>query len=863
MHIYMREYTDSMDREQYNFPVESLFEELHTGAEGLSSADIPARQERYGRNVLRAEKGISPLMIFAQQFKDVLTLILVFAAVVSLVIGDLSDAILIAIILVGNALLGFIQEYKAEKSLESLKEYLTLETTAIRDGKKVRISAEEIVPGDIVVLEAGDSVPADARIIAAQNLMVDESMLTGESLPVDKGAADIPGMALVAEQTNMIFMGTDVVRGSVRAVVVATGMHTQIGSIARLITPREETYFQKKLDSLGKLLGKAVIVIAGIVLVLGIYDQEPVLDMVLIALSLAVAAIPEGLPAVVTITLSLGVRKMAQLNAVIKRLPAAETLGSCTVICSDKTGTITKNKMTVRSLFFNKGEMPADDVMLSDPLAYRVLEAGACCNTASLDGRIGDPTELALLDIAKSAGYSPHSVRRGIIPFDSDRKRMSVVCDIEGTLVQYCKGAPEAVLEVCDRIIDDSGTRPLTQGDRDSLLAQNDVYADRALRVLGFSFREVQSPDAPEEHLVFVGLQAMIDPPKDGVASAVSTCHRAGIKVVMITGDHARTAQAIAREVGIFQEGDLIRTGHDIEAMEEGELERIVSRVSIFARVNPEHKLRIVEALRATGHVIAMTGDGVNDAPALRNADIGIAMNSGTDVSKEAADMLLLDDNFTTIVESVSEGRHIFDNIRKFVRYLLSTNFGEVSTILLASIVGFPLPLVAVQILWINLLTDGLPALSLAFEPRERLTMARPPRNPKENIVDRSMMGTILYVGIIMAIGTLFLYDRAPAGKGMTLAFTTLVLFQLFNVFNCRSFSESILSSGKNLYLFGAVALSFVLQLCVIYIGPLNDVFYTVPLALGDWMWMSAVAAFVVVVEEVRKLVYRRRAAHA
>jgi Ca2+-transporting ATPase len=434
---------------------------------------------------------------------------------------------------------------------------------------------------------------------------------------------------------------------------------------------------------------------------------------------------------------------------------------------------------------------------------------------------------------------------------------------VGGGLVQYCKGAPEAVLEVCSRIRDASGVRELTEGDRAAILGQNDRYADRALRVLGFSYRDVTAEEAPEEDLVFVGLQAMIDPPKDGVAASIATCHKAGIKVVMITGDHARTARAIAAEIGLYQEGDLVLTGHDVATMGAEELVAVVDRVSVFARVNPEHKLRIVEALRSNGHVIAMTGDGVNDAPALKNADIGVAMNSGTDVSKEAADMLLLDDNFTTIVESVSEGRHIFDNIRKFVRYLLSTNFGEVFTIFLASIVGFPLPLVAVQILWINLLTDGLPALSLAFEPRERSTMDRPPRHPKENIVDRPMMGTIVYIGLAMAVGTLLLYDRAPAGKGMTVAFTTLVLFQLFNVFNCRSFGESVASGGRNIYLWGAVALSVALQLCVIYLEPLNAVFYTVPLTAADWVPMIVVGASVVVLEEARKLVFRRKSAHA
>lgn len=848
-----------MTTEHYALTPSEALSQLSSDERGLSAAEARERLTRYGNNVLVAGKTISPLSIFVSQFKDVLTLILIFAALVSLLLGDLSDAVLITLILVGNAVLGFVQEYKAEQSLAALRQYLTLETTVLRDGEKVRISAEGIVPGDVILLEAGDSVPADARLLAAETVSVDESMLTGESLPVEKSAATLEGTRLLAEQENMVFMGTDLIRGSARAVVTATGMHTQIGSIATLIGTQEETYFQKKLDSLGKLLGKAVVVIALVVMVLGIYENEPVLDMVLIALSLAVAAIPEGLPAVVTITLSLGVRKMAQLKAVVKRLPAAETLGSCTVICSDKTGTITKNMMTVRTFLLPGGEVPAAEAYASDPLVSLLLAAGARANTAQREGRIGDPTELALLDIAHEKGVRGPLPLEGIIPFDSERKRMSVVCRTEAGLVQYCKGAPEQVLVVCDRIADRDGVRPLSEADRARILSHNDAFADRALRVLACAYRDVDRADVPEEHLVFIGLQAMIDPPKGGVAEAVRTCLGAGIKVIMITGDHARTARAIAAEVGIYSEGDLVLTGHDVESLSVEELSAVVERVSVFARVNPEHKLHIVQALRSRGHVIAMTGDGVNDAPALKNADIGIAMNSGTDVSKEAADMLLLDDNFTTIVASVEEGRHIYDNIRKFVRYLLSTNIGEVLTIFLASIVGFPLPLVAVQILWINLLTDGLPALSLAFEPRERHAMHRPPRNPHENIVDRPMMMTIGYIGLAMAIGTLALYDAAPAGTGMTVAFTVLVLYQLVNVFNCRSFSESAFSAGKNIYLWAAVGLSLALQLCVVYLGPLNGIFYTVPLGAREWAMMIPAALSLLLLEEARKAFMRHR----
>lgn len=844
----------------YNLSPEHAIDELETSVSGLDVDAIPSRQQKHGKNIIEKESHVTKLSIFIDQFKDVLTFILVFAAVVSAALGDISDTLLIAVIIIGNALLGFIQEYKAEQSIESLREYLAPQTTVVRSGKKMRIDAADLVPGDIIVLEAGDSVPADARILSASDLSVDESMLTGESLPVEKHMRAIDGEQILADQLNMVFMGTDVIRGSCMAVVTGIGMGTQIGSIAQLIEEGEQTYFQKKLDALGKSLGKAVVLIALVVFALGLLDNEPILDMVLISLSLAVAAIPEGLPAVVTITLSLGVRRMAAQNAIVKRLPAAETLGSCNVICSDKTGTITQNKMTVQKVFTLDSESSVEAADKASISTVKAFEAGAICNTASLDAQTGDPTELALLNSAKDAGVDASCETVRINPFDSERKRMSVACREGEGYVVYCKGAVEQVLGVCDRIYDGETLRLITPEDRELILEKMNEYASQALRVLALAFKESDTLGNEESGLVFVGMQAMIDPPKDGVRASIEKCVRAGIKVIMITGDHALTAQAIGAQVGLFHDGDKVLTGKELEGLSADELSEIADDVTVYARVNPEHKLKIVEALREKGHVIAMTGDGVNDAPALKSSDIGVAMNSGTDVSKESADMILLDDNFTTIVSSVEEGRHIFDNIRKFVRYLLATNFGEVFTIFLASIVGFPLPLVAVQILWINLLTDGLPALSLAFEPKEKAIMDNPPHKSKENIVDRAMSINIIYTGLIMAFGTLYLYSLVPEEKGMTIAFTTLVLFQLFNVFNCRSFNGSIFTRVQNKLLVGAVVLSFVLQLAVIYIAPLSKVFYTVALNATDWMEMAAVALTLVVFEEVRKLFSRRHA---
>ena len=837
---------------------DGALEMLDTSLRGLSGQEASKRLEKHGRNALEEKGGVSKLSLFISQFKDFLIFILIFAAIVSFAVGDVSDSVLIFVIILGNALLGFVQEYKAERSIESLKDFLSPRTIVLREGEKREINAEELVPGDIIVLEAGDSVPADARIVSCEDLLADESMLTGESMPVEKTIGALPEDSLLADRTNMVFMGTNVVRGWVTAVVVGTGMSTQIGSIAKLIDKREETYFQKKLDNLAKSLGKSVILIAAIVFALGIIDNEPIVDMVLISLSLAVAAIPEGLPAVVTITLSLGVRKMAQLNAIVKRLPAAETLGSCDVICSDKTGTITMNRMTVRDIYYLGHPMSLADADDKDTNVRAILEIGTQCNTASLEKSIGDPTEIALLESAIKKGISERCMHLKVLPFDSERKRMSVFCTNGDGFRMFTKGATEETLSVCDSILDEGIVRPISEADKKKILKMNDEYSSKALRVLSFAYRDVDDTNTPEEGLVFVGLQAMIDPPKQGVKESIEECRSAGIRVVMITGDHALTAKAIATEVGIYREGDMVLTGRELEPMSLDELESIVENVSVYARVNPEHKLKIVQALRSRGHVISMTGDGVNDAPALKTADIGVAMNSGTDVSKESSDMILLDDNFTTIVSAVGEGRHIFDNISKFVRYLLATNFGEVFTIFLASIVGFPLPLVAVQILWINLLTDGLPALSLAFEPRERNIMKVPPNKRKANIVDRPMAVNILYIGTIMALGTLYLYSIAEADKAMTYAFTTLVMFQLFNVFNCRSFKGSIFAGSLNKLLLGAVSLSFALQLCVIYIEPLSKVFYTVPLAIGDWAVITSMALSVVVVEEIRKLAQRR-----
>lgn len=829
----------------YLSSTKKVLDDLNTGIKGLSEKESKKRLDKYGLNEIKEKEKTGPLELFVNQFKQYLIVILIFAIIISLFLGETSDAILISVIVLGNALLGFFQEYKAEKSIESLKKYLKFKTTVIRDGKKIRIDPEYVVPGDILILESGDKIPADARIIEQENLYTDESMLTGESTSVKKDSNLIKNKKGISDQKNMLFMGTSICKGTVKAVVVRTGMDTEIGKIAEMIDQHEETYFQKKLDKLGKLLGKIVVFIALIIFLIGLYNQEPLTEMFLISISLAVAAIPEGLPAVVTITLSMGVKKMAKLKAIVKRLPSAETLGSCSVICSDKTGTITENKMTVRKIYHMKNEFDIGDKI--DDIAKSILETGYICNTSTEES--GDPTEKALLVSAKEYDIHPNCKKTKIIPFDSERKRMSVICKDK----MYSKGAVESILDVCDRIKIGNKVQKMTDKHKKQIIEKHNEYAENALRVLAFAYKEKGSK---EERLIFLGLQAMIDPPREEAKDAIRKCESAGIKVIMITGDHALTAKAIAKEVGIFKQGHKVVTGSELEDMSLSDLEKIVNKVTVYARVNPEHKQKIIQALRKKGHIIAMTGDGVNDAPALKKADIGIAMNTGTDVSKDSSDIILLDDNFSTIVSAVQEGRHIFENIKNFVRYLLSTNFGEVFTILLASLIGLPLPLVAVQILWINLLTDGLPALSLSLEPVQRDIMKKKPAK-KSNIINESMLKNIFSIGLWMSLGTLMLYYISPEEKSKTIAFTTLVLFQLFNVFNCKSFEKSIFSLKTNIYLIGAVLISLFLQLAVLYIPILSEMFYTVPLNITDWIMILVVTSSIVFFEETRKRLIR------
>ena len=832
---------------------------------GLSNAQASERLRRIGPNVIEKAKKVSPLLLFLSQFNNFIVWILIGAVIISFAIGEAVDATVIAVILVFNAIFGFIQEYKAEKAIEALKKMASLKANVIREGKQMQIETEHVVPGDVLLLEEGTKVSADARLIEAINISISESALTGESVPVSKKSDALKGQIGIGDQNNMVFSGTSVVRGRGRAVVVGTAMQTQLGKIAKMIESVEEelTPLQKKLEELGKWLGIATILICIFVFFTEIVvHQDKWLEALIVAVSLAVAAIPEGLPAVVTISLALGVRKMVKRNALIRRLPAVETLGSTSVICSDKTGTLTKNEMTVRKVWVagkgakvsGDGYEPGGEIDRKSSISAQgvslLAKAGVLCNNASLiveEGRTkvkGDPTEGSLLVLANKIGGDmqkqiAESRRVEELPFDSERKRMSTL-HVQGRgFVHFLKGAPERVLDVCDTIYWDGKIQKLTPEKKKLVVAAQELMAKEALRVLGFAWKEQKQKGILEKGLVFIGLQGMIDPPRPEVRPAIGKCASAGIRVIMITGDHKLTAMAVAREIGIS--GDAIE-GKDIEAYSLEKMISIVKKVSVYARVDPAHKLKIVEALQKSGgFIVAMTGDGVNDAPAIKKADMGIAMGiTGTDVTKEASDMILLDDNFASIVNAVEEGRGIYENIHKFVNYLLSCNLGEVFIIFFAIVLGWQLPLTAIMLLWLNLVTDGLPALALGVDPASRDSMQKPPRDPHERLMTRTFILMMVTVSMLITVGTLGLFKWALLTSGnlmyaQTIAFTTVILMELVRLYAIRS--EYHLSPFSNKWLIIAVASSVGLQVLVMY-SPLNRFFGTVPLGFREWALM-------------------------
>ena len=925
-----------MARDWYNLEPGEVLQKLDASPLGLSASEASDRLLRVGPNELVQTTRISPLKILLSQFTDVLVIVLIIAAIISAFLGlskgestELLDAALIGVIVILNATLGFFQEYRAERSLQALKALAAPKAHVLRGGEAIMVAAREIVPGDIVLLAAGDRVPADSRLIELASLRTNEASLTGESLPVTKSTEPLSQDTFLADRKNTVYMGTTVEGGRGKAVVVATGMSTELGKIATLVQQetKQETPLSRQLDRLGRQIGIAVLAIAIFVFAINAWrDISQVEVFFLTAVGLSVAAIPEGLPAVVTISLALGLQRMVKRNALVRKLPAVEALGAATVICSDKTGTLTKGEMNVRSILVGetwyevRGEgfdpsggiwVDGQPVRLEDHPDFRdLLISGLLCNDAVLrqEGSRwtidGDATEGALTVAAARAGLDANALRSewprvAEIPFTSERKKMSTLharvsseslpellalpeATRAGRLVGvgekwlYVKGAPERILAACTTQLVNGEGKPLTDYDRKQYVFRNQEMATRALRVLALARRSFPADlpsleeGAMEQDLTLLGLVGMMDAPRQEATRAVEECKKAGIRVVMITGDHKLTAMAVAREMGILTEGELALTGEELEKISDEDLTRDVERIKVYARVAPEHKVRIIGAWRKKGHVVAMTGDGVNDAPALKRSDLGVAMGiTGTDVAKESAYIVLLDDNFASSVAAVEEGRGIYDNMRKFVRYMLSTNSGEVLTIFIATLIALPLPLLPLQILWINLITDGFPALALTVEPKESGLMERKPRDPKAGILSGGIGFHIVWVGTLMTIGSLAMFTWALANRpakadhdeARTLVFYVLTMFQVFHVLAIRVERKSVFTEGffRNRHLIAAVGLTVAMQLLVIYAAPFQAAFKTYALPWQELLVATLVGSSVFFAVELEKWVRRRR----
>ncbi|MFA7429111.1 MAG: cation-translocating P-type ATPase [Rhodospirillaceae bacterium] len=876
------------DRLWHTLSSDDVASELEvTPATGLSGAEAEERLSQWGENRLVEAKPRPLWLKFLDQFTGFLVIVLLLAAALAWAIGDLKDAIVILVVVVFNACLGFYQEHRAEQTLAALKGMLAAQARVRRDGVIEDVEATRLVPGDIVLLEAGDQVPADGRLLAAHSLEVDEAALTGESHPVGKATAPLAQSDLpLGDRSNMLFMNTAVSRGRAEMLVTGTGMQTEMGRLAGMIaeTPGSETPLQHQLDVLGKRLAAIAGVVVLVIFALTVARGSPWTEAAMTAVALAVAAIPEGLPAVVTVTLAIGMWRMARNQAILKKLASVETLGSTTVICSDKTGTLTLNQMTARGGWFAgraftvTGEGYATEGAITHDggtdLRPFLLPMALCTESRVRDGiLIGDPTEGALYVLAQKGGIDPadeqeRRPRIAEIPFDSAHKFMATFHHDGDKVVMYVKGAPDVLFDRCTHWLTDDGPRPLDASVEDAVSATNSDLADQALRVLSVACRTIPAQDFDPcgdlwtwaEGWTFLGLAGLMDPPRAEAAEAIGHCRDAGVQVKMITGDHKITAAAVARELGLT--GDVV-TGADLDRMDEGELAQRIDAISVFARVAPQHKVKIVKALKADGHVVAMTGDGVNDAPALKAADIGVAMGiTGTAVTKEAATLVLTDDNFATIVRAVEEGRVIYDNIVKFVRFQLSTNIGAILTVLAATLLGLPTPFTAIQLLWINIIMDGPPAMTLGIEPARPGLMQADPRTPGAQILSVARLFRLTLYGATMMVGTLAVFatslESGDRTYALTMAFTTFVLFQFFNVFNARAeygsaFNANFLRNGK---LWLALLGVLVLQVVVVYWPPAQAIFATGPLSLADWGLAAAVASSVLILDEVRKLVW-------
>jgi Ca2+-transporting ATPase len=873
--------------------LESVFEKLNSSESGLDAAQAQERLAQYGPNELQGGSTISAWGILLDQFKNILIIILLLATGLSIVLGHGIEAVAIAVIVLFAVILGFVQEYRAERAIEALREMAAPLANVLRNGQEIKIAAREVVPGDIIFLRAGDKIPADARLVEMFNLQADEAALTGESQPVEKNPAALDNPALaIGDRKNMIYSGTSISYGRGRAVVTATGMQTEFGKIAQLLqtVERGKTPLQENLDKVGHVLARAAFVVVLIIVALGVVRGQPILEMIIFGVALAVAVVPEALPAVVTISLAIGVQRMVKRHALIRRLPAVETLGSVSVICSDKTGTLTRDEMTARKVFVDgqvydisgAGYAPEGQISLGGEPAkageslLALARAGVLASDASLAldeagawHIKGDPTEGALVVLAAKLGLEKADldakfVRKDEIPFTSETKRMTTLVEMTDGLTAFSKGAPEILLESCTHILTAQGKTALDEAGREQVLSAGQEMARNALRVLGLAYKPSAARETAEQGMVFLGLVGMIDPPRSEVKAAIEVCEQAGIKPVMITGDHPLTAEAIARELGILKTGRVV-TGADVDEMSQEEFEREVEHIEVYARVSPSHKLQVVTALQKRGYSVAMTGDGVNDAPALKKADIGIAMGiTGTDVTKEAASMTLTDDNFASIVAAVEEGRGVFGNIKKYLMYLLSSNIGEIGLMAGATLLGYPLPLSAVQILYVNLATDGLPALALAVDPPDEEAMQRPPRNQRTGIFTRPVILLMLTGGLWSTLVNLGLFTWAlnsgrTLSEAMTMTFVSLVLIQFFKAYNYRSDRHSVWKKPfANKWLNLAIFWELVLLGLIIYVPFLHTIFGTFNMALLDWAMIIGLAFSVVPVIELAKWAERR-----
>jgi P-type Ca2+ transporter type 2C len=857
----------------YQAEVKDVLEKLATTEKGLSVEEAQNRLSQYGANEITEGKRETPFQILLRQFKDFMIIILMIAAIISGFLGELIDTIAIIAIVILNAVIGFVQEYRAEKAMQALKKMAIATTRVLRSGRVQQVSSSELVPGDVVLLDAGDVVPADLRLIDAKQLKVEEASLTGESVPSEKNIAALPEENIpIGDRINLAFKGTHVTYGKAKGIVVETGMKTELGRIAEMLSEeRLKTPLQKRLTHLGKRLALIVLVICVIVFLFGWFRGEEPILMLLTAISLAVAAIPEALPSLISIALAIGAKRMVKQNALVRKLPAVETLGSVTYICSDKTGTLTENKMTVEEVYAGektrgKNDLDPQSLTEREKVLFETVALNNDVNVTNEGKLTGDPTEIALYDIAYKNGFDAEQIEKEYprvaeIPFDSDRKCMTTIHKAGDDYWSITKGAVDVLLEKLEDI---------SEANKRQFLQVSDRMAADGLRVLGFAEKKLNvlpselKPEEVEISLNFIGLVGMIDPPREEAKKAVAECKTAGIIPMMITGDHPLTAKNIAKRLGII-EGDEaeIATGAQLANADFNSYKEIVQKTRVYARVSPEQKLNIVKALQDNQQFVAMTGDGVNDAPSLKRADIGVAMGiTGTDVSKEAADLILLDDNFATIVKAVKSGRRIYDNIRKFIKYIMTSNSGEIWSIFLAPFFGLPVPLLPVHILWINLVTDGLPGLALAAEPADKRIMQRPPRHPNESVFAHGLGVHVLWVGLLMGVVTMvaqaIFIDKE---NWQTIVFTVLCFSQMAHVIAIRSETESFFSQGflSNKPLMGAVLLTFLLQLCVIYIPYFNPIFKTTPLSLEELAITIALSSIIFFAVEIEKWVKRRR----